>query len=130
MGHESTEFLALFKPSITILKGGIASGFNHVEATAYAPRLMHCKGPRKSVRVTEVPLSRDSLNDGDVFVLDNGLQLYQWNGTQAGVFEKRQGQEIVNSINYLAVVIVVLVLALCAAAIEAVLIVVHCAVET
>jgi hypothetical protein len=29
---------------------------------------------------------------------DNGLQLYQWNGTQAGVFEKRQGQEIVNSI--------------------------------
>jgi hypothetical protein len=31
---------------------------------------------------------------------DNGLQLYQWNGTQAGVFEKRQGQEIVNSIKY------------------------------
>jgi hypothetical protein len=69
MGHESTEFLALFKPSITILKGGIASGFNHVEATAYAPRLLHCKGPRKSVRVTEVPLALDSLNDGDVFVL-------------------------------------------------------------
>lgn len=57
-------------------------------------------GKRNAVKVVEVELALSSLNDGDVFVLDNGLQLYQWNGAAAGVFEKRQGQEIIKTIKY------------------------------
>jgi gelsolin len=97
MGSESPEFLKLFKPAMTIMEGGIASGFKHVEPKDYKPRLMHIKGKKEnSMKVVEVPLSLDSLNDGDSFVLDAGMQLWQWNGSSAGVFEKRQGQAIVN----------------------------------
>lgn len=98
MGHESDEFLELFPPSLIIMEGGIDSGFNNVTPTEYKPRLLHVKGQQKNVRVKQVPLTRDSLNDGDVFLLDNGLQLYQWNGTTAGVFEKRKAQEVADSI--------------------------------
>jgi hypothetical protein len=35
-----------------------------------------------------VPLQLDSLNDDDVFVLDDGLKLYQWNGHTAHPAEK------------------------------------------
>ncbi|CAM9522754.1 unnamed protein product [Chrysoparadoxa australica] len=97
-GYESAEFLELFPPAMIIMQGGIDSGFNHVEPTEYKPRLLQCKGLRKKVRVVEVPLALSSLNNGDVFVLDNGLQLWQWNGTEAGVFEKRQANEIIAAV--------------------------------
>jgi len=44
-----------------------------------------------------VELKASSLNDGDVFILDAGLQLYQWNGKSAGIHEKRKGQEIIEA---------------------------------
>ena len=72
-GHESEEFLDLFPPAIVTMEGGIDSGFNVVTPTEYQPRLLHIKGQRKYVRVKQVPLTRDSLNDGDVFLLDNGM---------------------------------------------------------
>lgn len=96
-GYESDEFLGLFEPSMKIMAGGIESGFNHVAPEAYEPRLLHVKG-KKKVRSKQVPLSCDSLNQGDVFILDNGLELIQWNGDSAGVREKRKGNEIINQI--------------------------------
>jgi len=96
-GYESKEFLELFNGAIHILKGGIDSGFNHVKPQEYKPRLLHMKG-QKQVRVTEVPLSWKSLNDGDVFLLDAGNDLYQWNGKTAGISEKRKGAEIVQEL--------------------------------
>jgi len=96
-GFESEEFVALFGGRIKLLAGGIESGFHNVKPEEYKPRLLHIKGKRQ-VRVTQVPLSSSSLNDGDVFVLDNGLQLYQWNGASAGIFEKRKGGEIVEAL--------------------------------
>lgn len=59
-----------------ILEGGIASGFHHVKAEDYKPRLLWFKGKKNRIRVREVPLSYKSLNEGDAFVLDNGLKLY------------------------------------------------------
>jgi len=88
--HESDEFLKLFNNQITIMNGGIDSGFKHVEAEKYRPRLMHLKGHKK-VRVTEVEITHKSLNSGDVFLLDAGLALYQWNGKSAGPLEKQKG---------------------------------------
>jgi len=73
-GHESHLFLKYFKKigGIRILEGGIESGFTHVEAETYRPRLLWIKG-KKVIRVVEVELSGKSLNSGDVFILDNGL---------------------------------------------------------
>jgi gelsolin len=96
-GYESDEFLQLFGGKISLLKGGIDSGFNHVKPESYSPRLLHMKG-KKYVRVTEVDLSAKSLNDGDVFLLDAGLNLYQWNGRTAGIFEKRKANEEITAL--------------------------------
>jgi len=96
-GKESKEFLDVFKWKITILKGGVESGFNHIKPTEYKPRLLHFKGNKEQVRVTEVKLDWKSLNNGDTFLLDNGLELIQWNGKGAGIHEKRKAQELTNS---------------------------------
>jgi len=92
-GHESDLFLSYFKNEIKLLEGGVESGFRHVEPEKYRPRLLHLKGKRK-VRVTEVDLSHKSLNSGDVFILDAGLKIYQWNGTKSGPQEKMKGAQL------------------------------------
>ena len=92
-GHESDLFLSYFKNEIKILEGGVDSGFRHVEPEKYTPRLLHLKG-KKKVRVTQVDKSFKSLNSGDVFILDCGLQIYQWNGSKAGPQEKMKGAQL------------------------------------
>ena len=49
-----------------------------------------------TVRVLEVPLSAESLNDGDVFILDNGLTVYQFNAENSSGMERMRGMQIVN----------------------------------
>jgi len=89
MSHESRLFLSYYKDTggIRLLEGGVESGFNHVKPTEYKPRLLHLKG-RKNVRVTQVPFEAGSINEGDVFVLDAGLDIYEWAGKSAGKNEK------------------------------------------
>lgn len=53
-------------------KGGVASGFKHVETNdVEVKRLLQVKG-RRVVRATEVPMSWESFNQGDSFILDLG----------------------------------------------------------
>lgn len=92
-GFESTKFMALFPKGVTYKDGGMASAFKHVDRDHYEPRLFQLKGKR-NVRVSQVPLKTDSLNDGDVFILDLGLNLYQWNGKEANKYEKMKGLEV------------------------------------
>ncbi len=94
-GHESEMFLSYFAGSggMRILEGGAETGFNHVKPQEWRPRLLQIKG-RKLLRVREVPLSRDSLNSGDVFVLDQGLALFQWSGSEASAKEKGRGAQL------------------------------------
>ena len=80
MGHESKEFLALFPKGIKIMSGGIDTGFKKVEAASYRPRLLHIKGTAKSVTAMEVPIVAASMNEGDVFILDQGMKLFIWQG--------------------------------------------------
>jgi len=82
---------------VQYLSGGVESGFTHVERDSWPTRLLHVKG-RRNVRVLEVPLALSSLNSGDVFILDAGLQLFQWNGREASRPEKAKGQQIAQSI--------------------------------
>jgi len=86
-GFESNLFLSLFT-NFTILHGGVKSGFKHVEGESYTNRLLHVHGDRKMVYVDEVPMSVSSLNQGDVFILDMGLKLYQWNGSKSSGAER------------------------------------------
>jgi len=80
------------------LEGGIESGFHHVTAVEYKPRLLHLKG-KKYVRISQVPLARSSLNGGDVFILDNGLKIYQWNGGKAGGAEKARASQLARALD-------------------------------
>jgi len=90
---ETDLFMSYFKAGLFYLEGGVESGFRHVEPETYEPRLLHVKGKRYP-RVFSVPVNASSLNDGDCFVLDLGLQLYCWFGAQANMFEKAKAGEI------------------------------------
>jgi len=99
-GYESPAFLALFpKTGVQILEGGIESGFRHVKAESYNPRLLHIKGNKKAVRVRQVDLLKSSLNSGDVFILDLGLTVYQWSGTSAGIWEKTKASKLARALD-------------------------------
>jgi len=97
-GHESDLFISYFNGEIRLLDGGVESGFNKVKPEEYKPRLLHLKG-KKKVRVTQVELTRDSLNSGDVFILDNGMTIYQWNGSKAGPNEKNMGAQLTRALD-------------------------------
>jgi gelsolin len=96
-GHESDLFLSYFK-KVEILEGGVDSGFKHVEAKEHRRRLLHLKG-KKNVVVREVPLAIESMNSGDVFVLDDGLDIYQMNGRECGAMEKAKAAELTRSLD-------------------------------
>uniref|UniRef100_A0AAY4B1D0 HP domain-containing protein n=1 Tax=Denticeps clupeoides TaxID=299321 RepID=A0AAY4B1D0_9TELE len=88
---ESAKFRSYFKNGLIYKKGGVASGFQHVETNVYnIRRLLHVKGT-KNVTATEVEVSWNSFNSGDVFLLDMGKMIVQWNGPQSNRQEKLKG---------------------------------------
>ena len=99
-GSESPLFLSYWKDTggVEYMQGGVDSGFHHVIRDVYTTRLLHIKGKR-TVRVKEVPLTTRSLNQGDVFILDEGLRLFVFNGPSANVYEKAKGIECAVAIN-------------------------------
>jgi len=94
---ESEKFLSYWTAGIEYVAGGVDSGFTKVERDVYETRLLHCKGKR-SVRVSSVPVSASSMNSGDVFILDCGLAIYQWNGKSANRKEKAKGLDVTTAI--------------------------------
>jgi len=96
-GNESKKFLNLF-PKVTILEGGVASGFRNVKPKDYKPRLLHVTGFKKHVQVYQVKLAAENLNNSDSFVLDCGLTLFQFNGTKSSAWEKRKANAIVDEL--------------------------------
>lgn len=97
MMEESQLFLSNFKGGIFYLEGGVDSGFVHVEPKTYEKKLYIVKGKRYP-RVWTKELSADSLNEGDVFILDLGMKLYFWPGRECNVNEKVKGMEILFNI--------------------------------
>jgi len=95
--NESKKFLELF-PKMTVLSGGVESGFNHIKPTEYQPRLLHCTGFKQKVQIYEVPLAASSLNNSSCFVLDNGLTLFQFNGEKSTAWEKRKAAAIIQGL--------------------------------
>jgi len=105
-GHESQLFLSYFKDDgkdgtgcFTVLEGGVDSGFNKVEPTKYRPRLLHVKGTNKTMTVREVPIAAASVNSGDVFVLDLGTTLIQFQGKECSGVERAKAAAIIRAID-------------------------------
>ncbi|XP_060747345.1 gelsolin a isoform X2 [Tachysurus vachellii] len=97
-GHESKTFLGYFKKGLQYMKGGVASGFSHVVTNeVVVQRVLQVKG-RRVVRATEVPVSWDSFNQGDCFILDLGNEIYQWCGSKSNRFEKLKATQLAKSI--------------------------------
>lgn len=95
---ESPTFLSLF-PRMTIYSGGVASGFRHVETTETTiTRLLQITsagGVRSGLIISEVPAKVESLNEGDVFVLDRGSKLTAWQGRKSSAFEKAKAAQAI-----------------------------------
>ncbi|XP_072520552.1 gelsolin b [Salminus brasiliensis] len=97
-GYESKTFVGYFKSGLKYMQGGVASGFRHVTADEEGrQRVLHVTG-RRIVRATEVPVSWDSFNKGDCFILDLGQELYQWCGTKSNHFERLKATSISKTI--------------------------------
>jgi len=97
-GSESNAFLKLFD-KFEILAGGVETGFHHVEPEKYKPRLLHIKGKLNKTIVREVLPNADSLNHGDVFILDVGLKLYTFQPAGAGAGEKAAAAQLARAID-------------------------------
>ncbi|KAM6200601.1 villin-1 isoform 2-T2 [Sarcoramphus papa] len=97
-GHESETFRAYFKQGLIYKKGGVASGMKHVETNTYnVQRLLHVKG-KKNVVAGEVEMSWKSFNKGDVFLLDLGQLIIQWNGPESNRNERLKAMTLAKDI--------------------------------
>ncbi|NXE28808.1 VILI protein, partial [Ardeotis kori] len=97
-GHESETFRAYFKQGLVYKKGGVASGMKHVETNTYnIQRLLHVKG-KKNVVAAEVEMSWKSFNQGDVFLLDLGQLIIQWNGPESNRNERLKAMTLAKDI--------------------------------
>ncbi|NXH39113.1 VILI protein, partial [Dicaeum eximium] len=97
-GHESQTFRAYFKQGLIYKKGGVASGMKHVETNTYnIQRLLHVKG-KKNVVAGEVEMSWKSFNRGDVFLLDLGQLIIQWNGPESNRNERLRAMTLAKDI--------------------------------
>ncbi|KAH0513463.1 Villin-1 [Microtus ochrogaster] len=97
-GNESETFRSYFKQGLVIQKGGVASGMKHVETNSSdVQRLLHVKGKR-NVLAGEVEMSWKSFNRGDVFLLDLGKLIIQWNGPDSNRMERLRGMTLAKEI--------------------------------
>uniref|UniRef100_A0A8C7BW75 Villin-1 n=1 Tax=Neovison vison TaxID=452646 RepID=A0A8C7BW75_NEOVI len=97
-GNESEAFRGYFKQGLVIQKGGVASGMKQVKTNSYeVRRLLHVKGKRNVV-AGEVEVSWNSFNCGDVFLLDLGRIIIQWNGPESSRMERLRGMTLAKEI--------------------------------
>lgn len=98
--YEGDKFLSYFKKmgGIEYVPGGIESGFRDVtKPKPFEPRLLQIKGDRYP-RVFPVPMVANSVNEGDVFVLDMNDKIYLWPGNDCNVNEKCKALEFCNNL--------------------------------
>lgn len=101
-GAPSAEFTSLF-PRMKILRGGVQSGFRHVEEDKtkdHTTLLRVFKQPgtgrADSVMVYEVEPTWKSLDEDDVFILDKGNKIWVWQGKKCSPMEKAKAAQVVH----------------------------------
>jgi hypothetical protein len=91
--HESSQFMSIFPFGVKYLDGGIESALKHFsDDDELQPKLFQIKGKRK-VRVCQVELIPESLNSGDVFIIDTPTAIFQWSGKESNRWEKAKALE-------------------------------------
>lgn len=65
------------------MEGGVATGFRHVERGKYESRFFIVKKIGRRTEVKQIPMRYKSVNSGDVFIMDLGLTIYQFNGAHS-----------------------------------------------
>ncbi|KAF5333003.1 hypothetical protein D9758_015191 [Tetrapyrgos nigripes] len=102
-GYESERFLSYF-PRFLTLKGGAATGFHHVtdppplDLQNLYRITFYQTGARSNLVVRQVPAEAASLVEGDVYVLDKGTKIWQYNTKNSLGKEKFKAAEFVHSI--------------------------------
>lgn len=96
-GEESNRLKTYFD-FFTSMKGNADTGFLRCGADGYKTRLFQIVGERKQISVFQIPFKRGNLNSEDVFVVDCGLRIFQFNGETANKDEKFKATMYVNSI--------------------------------
>ncbi|KAI0029857.1 fragmin60 [Vararia minispora EC-137] len=105
-GFESPRFLSHFR-QFTTMHGGVSTGFHHVTAAPpldihrlYRIGVMHDREhpTRATLLVREVCYAADSLAAGDVFVLDRGTEVWQFNTRASVGKEKFRAAEFVQAL--------------------------------
>ncbi|PPQ92862.1 hypothetical protein CVT25_004350 [Psilocybe cyanescens] len=103
-GYESPRFLSYFRCFIC-LQGGVATGFQHISdplpldiRKLYRVNLSKAPGGRPNLVVREVPALADSLVAGDVYVLDKGANILQFNTKTSAGQERFKAAEFVQSL--------------------------------
>lgn len=101
----SRDFLALF-PRLSIMSGGVRSGFRHVEEDAEQKEVVQTLlrvfrtervgAGASGMIVHEVEPAWKSLDDGDVFVLDVGDKIWVWQGRDCSPMEKAKAAQVVH----------------------------------
>lgn len=100
----SSEFLSLF-PRITILHGGVRTGFRHVEEekpeetlrlfrVTKAPSSQSTASGKTSTLVKQVEPTWKSLLEDDCFILDRGTKVMIWQGKKASPIEKAKAAQV------------------------------------
>ncbi|KAG6935057.1 FLII, actin remodeling protein [Chelydra serpentina] len=98
MGDESEEFIQVFDHEISYIEGGSASGFYTVEDAQYITRLYRVYG-KKNIKLEPVTLKAASLDPRFVFLLDNGLEISVWRGSQATLSNTTKARLFAEKIN-------------------------------
>ncbi|EMD39791.1 hypothetical protein CERSUDRAFT_81131 [Gelatoporia subvermispora B] len=105
-GSESSRFLSYF-PSFVCLQGGVSTGFHHVTSTPppEAPRLYRISvvdpghdSTRSHLVVHEVSATAPSVQQGDVYVLDLGTNVMQFNTRDSVGRERFKAAEFLQSL--------------------------------
>jgi len=55
-------------------------------------------GEKNKVQIKEVKLKKDYLNNDDVFLIDLGLKIYQWNGDNSNKNERFEAGKHANQL--------------------------------
>jgi gelsolin len=99
-GPREPRFPALFPNGITLLEGGVDTGFTHVKPRSTSRASCTSRAPRRASPPSRCRSPATSFNEGDAFILDNGLQIYQSGAaSRAGIFEKNKAASIARAID-------------------------------
>mmetsp|Transcript_5939 Transcript_5939/g.8933 ORF Transcript_5939/g.8933 Transcript_5939/m.8933 type:complete len:402 (-) Transcript_5939:54-1259(-) len=96
-GSESRLFQSYWKEMV-YMQGGHPSGFRKVKPEEYEPRLLMVRRTKRTTKAFQIPVAANNMNHGDSFVLDAGLKIYLWVGSESSAFEKSKAANLQSNI--------------------------------